>query len=183
MLDSLNPTNGPVVPSSANLKMPPERIKRNYDEDAFRQVNTQIGNWAEQRFSHSDARAHASFHIELGKELLAHGFAAEAEAEFHHAAAVDPSSPAPLIALAEDYDARGDSLQSRSQAEAALRLRESAEAYLLLARLDLKENKTEAAARSIDRALQLEPANAAGQDLKRTLAAQLAKRTQPLSPP
>jgi tetratricopeptide (TPR) repeat protein len=185
LLDSLNsnPTSGPVVPSSANVKMPSERIKRNYDEDAFRQVNTQIGNWAEQRFSHSDARAHASFHIELGKELLAHGFEAEAEAEFHHAAAVDPSSPAPRIALAEDYDARGDSLQSRSQAEAALRLRESAEAYLLLARLDLKENKTEAAARSIDRALQLEPANAAGQDLKRTLAAQLAKRTQPLSPP
>jgi tetratricopeptide (TPR) repeat protein len=185
LLDSLNPnpTNGPIVPSSANVKMPSERIKRNYDEDAFRQVNTQIGNWAEQRFSHSDARAHASFHIELGKELLAHGFEAEAEAEFHHAAAVDPSSPAPLIALAEDYDARGDSLQSRSQAEAALRLRESAEAYLLLARLDLKENKTEAAARSIDRALQLEPANAAGQDLKRTLAAQLAKRAQPLSPP
>jgi len=183
LLDSLNSLSGPVVPSSASVKMPSERIKRNYDEDAFRQVNTQIGNWAEQRFSHSDARAHASFHIELGKELLAHGFAAEAEAEFHHAAAVDPSSPAPLIALAEDYDARGDSLQSRSQAEAALRLRESADAYLLLARLDLKENKTEAAARSIDRALQLEPANAAGQDLKRTLAAQLAKRAQPLSPP
>jgi Flp pilus assembly protein TadD len=182
LLDSLNTTNGTIVPSSANVKMPSERIKRNYDEDAFRQVNTQIGNWAEQRFSHSDARAHASFHIELGKELLAHGFAAEAEAEFHHAAAVDPSSPAPLIALAEDYDARGDSLQSRSQAEAALRLRESAEAYLLLARLDLKENKTDAAARSIDRALQLEPASAAGQDLKRTLAAQLAKRAQPLSP-
>lgn len=183
LLDSLNSLNGPIVLSSASVKMPSERIKRNYDEDAFRQVNTQIGSWAEQRFSRSDARGHASFHIELGKELLAHGFAAEAEAEFHHAAAVDPSSPAPLIALAEDYDARGDSLQSRSQAEAALRLRESAEAYLLLARLDLKENKTEAAARSIDRALQLDPANAAGQDLKRTLAAQLAKRAQPLSPP
>jgi tetratricopeptide (TPR) repeat protein len=183
LLDSLNSTAGGIVPSSAIVKMPPERIKRNYDEDAFRQVNTQIGNWAEQRFSRSDARAHASFHIELGKELLAHGFAAEAEAEFRHAAAVDPSSPAPLIALAEDYDARGDSLQSRSQAEAALRLRESADAYLLLARLDLKENKTEAAARSIERALQLEPANSAGQDLRRTLAAQLAKRAQPLSPP
>jgi tetratricopeptide (TPR) repeat protein len=183
LLESLNPTSRPIVPSGATVKMPSERIKRSYDEDAFRLVNTQIGNWAEQRFSRSDARAHASFHIELGKELLAHGFAAEAEAEFHHAAAVDPSSPAPLIALAEDYDARGDSFQSRSHAEAALRLRESADAYLLLARLDLKEDKTEAAARSIDRALQLEPANATGQDLKRTLAAQLAKRAQPLSPP
>ena len=74
----------------------------------------------------------------------------EAEAEFRHAAAVDPSSTAPLTALAEDYDARGDAREARAQAEAALRIRESAEAYLVLARLDLRENRMEAAAQNID---------------------------------
>ncbi|MGC2517127.1 MAG: hypothetical protein WA383_21600, partial [Terriglobales bacterium] len=64
-----------------------------------------------------------------------------------------------------------------------LRIRESAEAYLFLARLDLKENIMEAAAQNIDRALQLEPGNPAGQDLKRTLAAKLAEKAQPLSQP
>jgi tetratricopeptide (TPR) repeat protein len=185
LLDSLTPPagGGAIVPSSATSKAPLERIKHNYEENAFRQMTTQMGSWAEQQFARSDLRAHARFHLELGKELMAHGFTAEAEAEFHHAAAVDPSSTAPLTALAEDYDARGDAREARAQAEAALRIRESAEAYLLLARLDLRENRMEAAAQNINRALQLEPGNPAGQDLKRTLAAKLAEKAQPLPQP
>ena len=183
LLDSLTSSAGSIVPSSATSKIPLERIKRDYDEDAFRQMTMQMGSWAEERFARSDPRAHARFHVELGKELLAHGFTTEADAEFRHAAAVDPASTAPLTALAEDYDARGDAHEARAQAEAALRIRESAEAYLILARLDLRENRIEAAAQNINRALQLEPGNSAGQDLKRTLAAKLAEKAQPLSPP
>jgi tetratricopeptide (TPR) repeat protein len=181
LLDSLMPpaADGSIVPSSAVSKIPAERIKRNYEEDAFRQMTMQMGSWAEERFARSDPRAHARFHLELGKELLAHGFTTEAEAEFHHAAEVDPASTAPLTALAEDYDARGDAREARAQAEAALRIRESAEAYLILARLDLQENRMEAAAQNINRALQLEPGNSTGQDLKRTLAAKLAEKAQP----
>ena len=189
LLDSLTaPTPSPAgtapaaAPGSA-ARPPLERIKRNYEADAFRQMTIQIGSWAEQRFARSDPHAHARFHVELGKELLAHGFTTEAEAEFRHAAAVDPSSSTPLTALAEDYEARGDDAEARAQAEAALRVRESAEAYLVLARLDLKENKTDAAAQNINRALQLEPGNPAGQDLKHTLAAKLAEKAQPLPQP
>jgi tetratricopeptide (TPR) repeat protein len=85
--------------------------------------------------------------------------------------------------LAEVYEARGDARQARAQAEASLRLRESAEAYVVLARLDLSENRMESAAQNLNRALQLEPGNLAGQDLKRTLAAKLAEKAQPLSQP
>jgi tetratricopeptide (TPR) repeat protein len=183
LLDSIAPPAGSIVPASSSSKAPIERIKYNYEEDTFRQMTTQMGSWAEQRFAQSDPHTHARYHIELGKELLAHGFTADAEAEFRHAAAVDPSSTAPLTALADDYDARGDLAGARAEAEAVLRIRESAEAYLILARLDLKENKTEAAAQNINRALQLEPGNSTGQDLKRTLAAKLAEKAQPLSQP
>ena len=185
MLDSLTPSagSGAVIPSSSTSKAPAERIKRNYEEDAFRQMTTQMGSWAEQQFARSDPRSHARYHVELGKELLAHGFTTEAEAEFHHAAAVDPSSTAPFTALAEDYDAHGDAREARAHAEAALRIRESAEAYLVLARLDLRENRMEAAAQNINRALQLEPGNPTGQNLKRTLAAKLAEKAQPLPQP
>lgn len=183
LLDSLAPPAGSIVPASSSTKVPVERIKYNYEEDTFRQMTTQMGSWAEQRFAQSDPHTHARYHIELGKELLARGFTADAEAEFRHAAAVDPSSTAPLTALADDYDARGDLAGARAEAEAVLRIRESAEAYLILARLDLKENKTEAAAQNINRALQLEPGNSTGQDLKRTLAAKLAEKAQPLSQP
>ena len=183
LLDSLSPSPGTVVPSSVTSKTPAERIKRNYEETAFRQMTMQMESWAEQQFARSDPRTHARYHVELGKELMAHGFTSEAETEFRHAAAVDPSSAAPLTALAEDYDARGDAHEARAEAEAALRIRESADAYLILARLDLRENRMEAAAQNINRALQLEPGNSAGQDLKRTLAAKLAEKAQPLSPP
>lgn len=181
LLDSQTPAvaGGSVAASSVPSKPTLERIKRNYEEDAFRQMTMQIGSWAEERFVRSDPRAHSRFHIELGQELLAHGFITEAEAEFRHAAAVDPTSAAPLTALAEDYDARGDAAEARTQAEAALRIRESAEAYLILARLDLRENKMDAAAQNINRALQLEPGNSAVQEMKRTLAAKLAEKAQP----
>ena len=173
LLDSLtSPTN--------TTKLPAERLNRNYEENAFRQMTTQLQSWAEERFARSDAHTHARYHIELGKELLAHGFTTEAEAEFRHAATVDPSSPAPLAALAEVYDARGDSAQARAEAEASLRVHESVDAYLILARLDFREDHTDAAAKTVDRVLQLDPRNAVAQDLKRTLAAKLAEKAQPL---
>src|SRR5271169_3761310 len=138
MLDSLMPPAGSIVPSSAVSKTASLRIKTNYEEDAFRQLTTQMKGWVEQQFARSDPRAHARFHVELGKELLAHGFTTEAEAEFHHAAAIVPSSAAPFTALAEAYEARGDAVEARAQAEASLRIHESTEAYLVLARLDLR---------------------------------------------
>jgi tetratricopeptide (TPR) repeat protein len=178
LLDSLAPQAGSIVSASTSLKIPQERIQRNYQEDAFRQMTTQMGGWAEQQFARVDPSTHARFHVELGKELMAHGFYAEAESEFRHAAAVDPASAAPLTALAENYEAQGDGAGARAQAEAALRVHESVEAYLVLARTDLRENKVDAAEASIKRALQMEPGNAAGQDLKRTLASMTAEKRQ-----
>jgi tetratricopeptide (TPR) repeat protein len=102
LLDALTFAAGSIVQASATSKTPLDRlvIKHNYEEDAFRQMTTQMGGWAEQQFARSDPRAHARFHVELGKELLTHGFVTEAEAEFQHATIVDPTSSAPLMALA-----------------------------------------------------------------------------------
>ena len=182
LLDSLAPAPAGAV-SQPLAKTPLERIKRNYEENTFRQMTMQLQSWAEERFAKSDPRSHTRFHIETGKELLAHGFTAEAENQFHHAAALDPASAAPLTGLAEVFAARGDAREARKQAEAALRIRESAEAYLVLARLDLRENRTEAAAWNVDRAVQLEPGNPVAQDLKRAVAAKLAEKAQPLPEP
>jgi tetratricopeptide (TPR) repeat protein len=183
LLDSLTGAAGSAGTGGPAWKTPPERLNRNYEENAFRQMTTQMQSWAERQFLRSDARAHARYHMELGRELLAHGFTTEAEAEFRHAATVDPSSTAPLTALADVYDARGDSREARAQAEASLRMHESAEAYVVLTRLDLQENRMDAATENIGRALQLEPGNPAAQDLKRTLAAKLAEKAQPLQQP
>jgi tetratricopeptide (TPR) repeat protein len=183
LLAAFGPAVAGVVPAASAAKAPLERIKRNYEENSFRQMTMQIESWAEQRFARADPRSHARFHVELGNELLTHGFTAEAERAFREAAALDASSVAALTGLAEVSDARGDAREARAQAEAALRIRESAGAYVVLARLDLRENRIEAALQNADRALQLEPGNAAAQDLKRAIAAKLAEKAQPLLQP
>ena len=178
LLGSLGAPPTGVVPAASIVKPPAERIKRNYDEDAFRQLTTQMQGWVEQRFARSDAHAHARFHVERGKELLAHGFATEAEDEFRHARTVDPSSPAPLLGLVDTALARGNNKEARSQAEAALRQHESADAYVVLARLDLSENRVDAAANNLKQAARLDPGNPEVQSLKRAIAAKLAEKGQ-----
>lgn len=175
-LDLLTPLPA-TAPAKANSAIKPtQRIKGNYEEDSFRQMTIQLRSWAEQRFARSDTKSHARYHVETGSELLAHGFVAEAENEFHEATTLDPSSAAALTGLAEVLDARGDPAGARAQAEAALRIRESADAYLVLARLDLRENRTDTAAWNVNRAEQLEPGNAAVPELKRAVAAKLAEK-------
>jgi predicted Zn-dependent protease len=53
----------------------------------------------------------------------------------------------------------------------------------VLARLDLSENKVEAASQGVDRVLQLDPANGPAVALKRAIAAKLAQKAQPLLNP
>ena len=72
---------------------------------------------------------------------------------------------------------------ARHQADAALRIREISESLLVLARLDLSDNKTETAAESVNRALRLEPSNGSALSLKRAIAAKLAGKAQPLPKP
>lgn len=177
-LDSMAAPSAGVVQAASIAKAPVLRIKRNYEEDAFRQMTTQMQGWVEQRFARADARAHARFHVERGKEMLAHGFTTEARDEFEHAASVNPSSTAPLVGLADVAMARGDNKDARAQAEAALRLHESADAYVVLARLDLSENRVEAAATNVKSAMRLEPGNLEAQGLQRAVAAKLAEKAQ-----
>ncbi len=165
-----------VVHASSVAKLPPQRIKLVYQEDVFRQMTTQMQGWIEQRFAQADVRTHARFHVERGKELLAYGFTTEAADEFRHAASVNPSSPTPLVGLAEVAMARSDNRDARAQAEAALRIHESAEAYLVLARLDLSENRLESASTNLKSALRLDPGNSDVQGLQRVLASKVAQK-------
>jgi cytochrome c-type biogenesis protein CcmH/NrfG len=80
-------------------------------------------------------------------------------------------------------ETKPDPIAARAEANRALRLRSFAEPLLVLARLDLSDNKTETAAVSVNRALQLEPSNTSALALKRAIAAKLAEKAQPLPSP
>ena len=61
--------------------------------------------------------------------------------------------------------------QARSEAQASIRLGPNATAWLVLARLDFKDDQLATAASDVANALRLEPTNAAALTLKQTLLA------------
>jgi Flp pilus assembly protein TadD len=102
---------------------------------------------------------------------MAQGLLGEAEREFREAVILNPTSAIAHAGLARVLESSQDANGARTEARASLKLNPSAEAYLVLARLDLAENNSVAAQQDVERALALDPANVAAVALKHDLAA------------
>jgi uncharacterized membrane-anchored protein len=89
---------------------------------------------------------------------------------------MDPNDAGAHAGLARVTEANQDRAGARKEAQASLRLAPSAEAYLVLARLDLAENNPGAAQKNLDQALALDPANAAAVALKHDIAAAIPRQ-------
>lgn len=150
-------------------RIPMERIKRNYDETSFQQLALEIENATERRLANTDPASHAAFHVERGREFVAQGFWAQAEKEFREAVRLAPSNAGAHAGLARVLEQAKDSAGARTEAQAALSLQPSAEALLVLARLDMEANQRESAEKNVDRALALEPGNSTALMLKRSI--------------
>lgn len=170
-------------PASTSGRSALERIRENYQEDAFRELAFKLSEAAELRLSKSAPHTHAQYHVDRGQQFLNQGFVSEAEKEFREAIALDSSNAMAHVGLARVLETNEDATGARAEAENALRLKESPDAFLILARLDLRDNKTDAAAGNIDRALHLDPNNGQALALKRAVAAKLAEKAQPLPHP
>ena len=184
LLDGINAESTSRIQKSAVPKshQPLERIRVNYQEAAFQELAFKLGEAAEQKLSKAAPKTHAQYHIDRGQHFLNQGFVTEAEREFREAVTLDGSNAAAHLGLAQALEADGDP-GARAEAEAALGLKPSAEGYLVLSRLDLRENKTDAAAEEVDQALRLDPNNGQAMTLKRAVAAKLAEKAQPLPHP
>jgi len=158
----------------------PGRLKSNYDENSFRQLELGIQEAAEERLSKAPPAKHAQYHVSHGQELLGAGFSAEAEKEFREAVKLDSTNAEAHSGLARALEAKSDIAGARAEAEAALRLKVFIDPLLLLARLDLRDNRPDAAAERVDRALKLDPANASALTLKRAVADKTAQKPQAL---
>jgi Tfp pilus assembly protein PilF len=156
--------------SIARDRLPPERIKSNYDESSFRQLALEIENATEVRLQQADAPTQAAFHLQRGRQLLEEDLSSEAEKEFRKAIILDPTSAEAHAGLARVFELVQDNIGARNEARAALNLKPSVDVYLLLARLDLADKKTAAAAHDVDQALALDPSNASAAAMKRDIA-------------
>jgi hypothetical protein len=148
--------------------LPAPRLKTNYDETWFQQLALEIQNAGEMRLAGAGPREHAAYHVERGRQMLKLGFMAEAAAEFRNGVGLDASVPGAQAGLAQALE-KSDPVAARAAAQSALAAEESVEALLVLVRLDLSENHTDAAAREVDRALALRPQDTAALALKRTV--------------
>jgi tetratricopeptide (TPR) repeat protein len=171
-----------IVARSQPARLPLERIKPNYDESSFRQLAMEIENVNEARLGKTDPVNHAAFHVQRGRALLDEGLTGEAEKQFREAVILDPTNAAAHAGLARVLEFNQDSAAARNEARASLRLGPSAEAYLVLARLDLADNNSMAAQHNVDRALALDPANASAAALKHDIAAGPAGKAGPPQP-
>ena len=163
-------------------RMPLERIKRNYDESTFRQIALEIENTNEARLAKADPASHAAFHVRHGLELLQSGLPGEAEKELREAVVLDPRSAGAHAGLAAVLENDQDITGARNEARMSLKLQPTAEAYLVMARLDLAENKSASAMQNVDRALALDPGNAAAVALKRDIASGAVGKAQSSQP-
>lgn len=164
-----------VKPASATgaapaaAKLPQERIKRNYDEAAFRELAVEMQNASESRLAKLDARSHAAYHVQHGRDLLAKGFPAEAEKELREAVELDAGNALAHAELAEALDLNHDAAGAHAESDAALRLTPSAAIYVVLARINLRDNNRDGAAGLVNRALQLDPGNTEALALKQKM--------------
>ncbi len=152
-----------------NGRIPLERIKRNYDETSFRQLALEIQNATEARLAKADPRTHAAYHVERGNDFLSRHFIADAEKEFREAIVLDPTSAAAHAGLAAVLERSNELEGARKELAAAMKLQPTAFAYLVEARLEMRENRLGAAATAVERALALQPSNSDALALQRTI--------------
>jgi tetratricopeptide (TPR) repeat protein len=156
-------------PSNA---LPLERIRRTYDESSYRQLALEIQNVNEMRYMEMPPPQHAAAHVTRGNELLAQGVPDQAETEFREAIVLDPTNALAHAGLAEILEGRGEYAAARNEANAANHLASSVQAYLVLARIEMKQQRSDAALAAVDQALKIEPANPRALELRRQLAGQ-----------
>lgn len=165
--------------SAQSARVPAEHIKRNYDETAFRQAELEVERATEARLSTADPATHAHYHLDRGRELLNEGLVGEAEKHFREACQLEPRNAAAHAALATVLEREGDLKNARSEAEAATSAAPSAEAYVVLTRLDMRAGDLNAAAADVQRALELQPNNAAAQMLDREIRSRKTANQKP----
>ena len=128
------PTTGNALLSSNQPHIPQERIKRNYDEESYRQLEMEIHNLTEARLAKTDRHTQAAYHVDRGKELLAQNQPKQAESEFRNAISADYGNAAAHAQLALLLEKQGDMANALTEAQTSVRLQPNVDAFLVLAR-------------------------------------------------
>jgi len=160
------------TPSTAGSVEPLERIERGFDEVAFRQAAVVLDQMEATRLAALSPEERAQTLATQAREYLSRGLLLESERLYQQAIATDESSETAHEGLAEVRERTGDSNGARKEAEAALKLRPTVDAYLVMARLDMAAKQLDEAAHEAGEALKLSPGNKAATEVLRQVNAE-----------
>jgi tetratricopeptide (TPR) repeat protein len=150
--------------------LPLERIKRSYNDASFRQAASEMEEMEAQHLASLPPDQQAAALTRNGKNYLGRGLMLEAEREFQLALAANSNDADARAGLAEVHRRNGDDTQARSEAQASIKLRPNAAAWLTLARLDRTQHQLSAAREDIAHALDVDPGNSDARGLQQSLA-------------
>ena len=162
-------------PGTANVD-PLERIVRTFDAAAFHQAAVMLDKMEATRLAALSPQLRAHTLVSQAREYLSRGLLLESERLYQSAVAADAGEEDAHAGLAEVRERTGDTAGARKEAKAALDLKPSAAAYLVLARLDFAASHLGEARQEASDALKLNPNSQAAQELLRQVA---AKEGQP----
>ncbi len=154
---------------------PLERIERSFNAVAFRQAAVMMDQMEASRLAALSPQGRAQTLANQAKDYLARGLLLEAERLYQSAVAADNRAEDAHAGLARVRERTGDSAGARKEAQAALELKPTTDAYLVLARLDFAASHLDEANREASEALKLNPNSQPAQDLMRQLAARQAQ--------
>ena len=150
---------------------PLERIVRTFDAAAFRQAVQMLDQMDAARLAALPAPERARKLAAQAKGYLDRGLILEAERLYQSALSADVNCAEAHAGIAQVRERAGALDAARREAVKSLELRPSAEAYVVLGRLDLDANKLTEAGTEAAAALKLEPANTAAADLMQKVQA------------
>ena len=144
---------------------PLERIVRTFDAAAFRQAAEMLDQMNAARLAALTPHERALKLCAQAGGYLDRGLLLEAERLYQSAVAADGKVAEAHVGLAEVRERTGNADAARQEAHAALELAPSADAYLVLCRLDLADNHLADAKTDAGDALKLDPASVQAQEL------------------
>lgn len=174
------PTLKPVAQTAsaqgaANSEPPPdplERIVRTFDAAAFRQAAQMLDQVDAAHLIALPPLERAQKLSAQAKGYLDRELLLEAERLYQSAVSADNNSAEAHAGLAQVRERTGAADAARHEAHMALELKPSADAYLVLGRLDLDANKLTDASNEAAAALKIDPANPAAKDLMQKVQAE-----------
>ncbi len=150
---------------------PLERIVRTFDVVAFRQAAVVMDQMEVSRLATLSAHQRALKLADQAKDYLDRGLLLESERLYQSAVAADAKLAEAHAGLAQVREQTGDIVGARKEAQAALSLQPSADADLVLGRIDLAANHLDEAGKEAGEALRLDPGSRAAQELRQKIEA------------